>query len=137
MKFSLVAFPSLLVPVLFYAIGALTGGAGFVAGLQAILMSVELPSGSVWTLSWADVIVGVGLLFLFIDLLKATGTGTATLFNHALSTLLLVVAIVLFLMAGPFGTSVFFLLLFMMLLDVVAGFTITIIGARRDFSSAG
>jgi hypothetical protein len=137
MKFSLTAFPSLLVPVLFYAIGALTGGASFVAGLQTSLMAIELPSASVWSVSWGDLIVGVGLIFMFIDLLKATGTGTATLFNHALSTLLLVVAIVLFLMAAPFGTSVFFLLLFMMLLDVVAGFTITIIGARRDFSSVG
>ncbi len=137
MKFSLTAFPSLLVPVLFYVIGALTGGAGFVSGLQASLMSFELPSASIWSVSWGDMIIGIGLIFMFVDLLKATGTGTATLFNHALSTLLLVVAIVLFLMVAPFGTSVFFLLLFMMLLDVVAGFTITIIGARRDFSSAG
>ena len=134
MRFSLTAFPSLLVPVIFYAFAALTAGQGFVATLATEAVSVSLPSGGHWLMSWGDMLITLGLIFLFIDLLKSTGTGTATVFNHALSMLVFVACLVLFLMLEAFGTAVFFTLMFMALLDVVAGFTITIVAARRDFS---
>jgi hypothetical protein len=36
-----------------------------------------------------------------------------------------------------FSNSVFFLLTLMTILDVVAGFTITIVAAKRDFGASG
>lgn len=133
MKFSFVAFPSLVVPVLAYAFAALTMGDGVMTTLSGEALSFLLPSGSSWSMNWGEVVIAVGLLFLFIDLLKATGTGAATVANHALSMLVFVGCLVLFLMVGTFGTTVFFMLILMALLDVIAGFTITIIAARRDF----
>jgi hypothetical protein len=136
MKYSLTAFPSLLLPVLVYVIaaGAAGGGDGFVASLSDQAISLPLPSGIDWRLSWGDLIILLGLGTLFLDLLKATGTGAATVFNHALSMGVLVICLVLFLLFKSFGSSVFFILMIMALLDVIAGFTITIISARRDVS---
>lgn len=136
-KFSvLTAFPTLLLPLAFYAVAAIMsgGGEGFVAGLGNVALSQPMPSGIAWRLSWADVFVLFGLAALFLDLLKASGTGAATVVNHALSMAVFVICLMLFLMVQAFASSAFFLITIMSLLDVVAGFTITIISARRDVS---
>ena len=48
--------------------------------------------------------------------------------------MVLLVALVEFIVLPQFGTSVFFLLVLLAVLDVIAGFTVTITSARRDFS---
>jgi len=60
--------------------------------------------------------------------------GSATIINHALSMLVLLVALVQFIVLPQFGTSVFFLIVLLNILDVIAGFTVTITSARRDFT---
>lgn len=136
MKFSWTAFPSLLVPVLLYAIAALSGGGGanFVESLAIPRLNIGMPSGLPWRLSAGDLFVLFGLGALFLDLLKATGTGAGTVVNHALGTGVFVLCLILFLLVPGFTSSTFFILLIMVLLDVMAGFTITIISARRDVS---
>lgn len=134
------AFPALLVPVALYALAALfaSGGeAGFQGFLDSALWRIGMPAGVEWALSWGEVFVLMGLAALFVDLLKATGAGSATVINHALSTGVFILCLIVFLVAPPFVTSPFFLLMAMALLDVVAGFTITIIAARRDVSFEG
>jgi hypothetical protein len=42
-----------------------------------------------------------------------------------------------FLVVKDCGTSTFFILGLMSLLDVIAGFTVSIVAARRDFSFGG
>ena len=71
---------------------------------------------------------------LFIEILKSTSTGAATIFNHAVSMILFIVALVEFLLFKNFATSVFFILSVMCLLDVLAGVVVTIVSARRDFA---
>ena len=52
--------------------------------------------------------------------------------NHSLSMILFVICLVEFLLLQGFSTSVFFLLTLMVLLDVLAGFIVTIVASRRD-----
>jgi hypothetical protein len=52
--------------------------------------------------------------------------------NHALSMLLFIVCLVEFLLFSAFATSTFFLVTLMVLLDVLAGFIVTIVASRRD-----
>ena len=54
--------------------------------------------------------------------------------EHILSTLVFVVCIVEFLLVDKAATSTFFLMTVISFVDVVAGFSITIRAARRDFS---
>jgi hypothetical protein len=48
-----------------------------------------------------------------------------------------VVAMALFLLVGKFGTSAFFLLTLMTLMDTVGGFVVTVVAARRDLAVGG
>ncbi|MBX3510118.1 MAG: hypothetical protein KF700_02885 [Hyphomonadaceae bacterium] len=96
------------------------------------------PMGTVhWVVSFGDLLMLLALVLLFIELLKSTSTGTAAIFNHALSMLVFIICLVEFLLHPAFATSVFFMILVMSLLDVLAGVVVTIVSARRDVEFAG
>lgn len=102
--------------------------------METALVPVSLVSGAVWTLTVGDTLLILGLIVLFVELVGATRTGSQTIVNHALSLLVMLVALIEFIVLPQFGTSVFFLLVLLSVLDVIAGFTVTITSARRDFS---
>jgi hypothetical protein len=127
-----------LIPFLGVALGgyvvALTmaGPDGFTEFLGTPAATFAMASSQEWAFSNGDFLLLGGLVALFIEIIKSTSSGAVSLINHALSTLVLVVAIVLLVTTPGYATSVFFLLTFMTLLDTVAGYTITIVTARRD-----
>jgi len=137
----LVAIPLLIVPVVLYNIVVLAGltapasqiGAAADAGLRDPLFTVPMASGAQWGVGAGDLIVLLGLLLLFFELLKSTSSQRLAIVNHALSMVLFVICLVEFLLLPGFATSTFFLLLTMVLLDVLAGFIVTIVAARKDF----
>lgn len=145
-------FPLLVIPVILYNLMALMVGSGAPpvdASGQAIATSqmasllnerfVGLPmiSGVEWELTKGDAIVLLAVIFLFLEILKSTSTGTATIVNHGISLLLFILCLVQFLLMPNFATSTFFILMSMTLLDVLAGVIVTIVSARRDFGVAG
>jgi hypothetical protein len=129
------AFPLLLLALLFYnilAFGSSFAGGGDVGALLNEGFAVTMPSGAAWRFTWSDVFVTFSLCLLFMEMVKATRTGRGEILNHAFSTLTFVAALVEFLLLKNFATSAFFLLTAMGLFDVVAGYTISIVSARRD-----
>ena len=99
------------------------------------LFRIEMVApGSLWLVTVGDVLVVLGLFLLFAEILKSTGTGAATIMNHAVSMGLFIVALIEFLLIPDFATSAFFILTVMCLLDVLAGVVVTIVSARRDFA---
>jgi hypothetical protein len=100
-------------------------------------LQMTMASGAHWVMTFGDVMVLLSILLLFIELLKSTSTGTAAIFNHALSMLVFIICLVEFLLHPAFATSVFFIIMIMSLLDVLAGVVVTIISARRDVEFAG
>ena len=135
----LIAIPLLVVPVVIYNLVILLGGSapdavlGPAAVLSEVLLRVPMTSGAVWTISVGDLILFLSLILLFVELLKSTSSQRVAIVNHALSMVLFVVCLVEFLLLPGFAGSVFFLILTMVLLDVLAGFIVTIIASRRDF----
>ena len=79
----------------------------------------------------------LGVLTLYIELVKSTKTGSITLIEHALSMVVFIACLMEFILVEQAGTSTFLILTLMSLLDVVAGFTITVASARRDFTMGG
>ncbi len=145
-------FPLLVIPVILYNLMALVFGGGApaidasgqmaAASPMASLLNerfVGLPmiSGVEWELTKGDAIVLLAVVFLFLEILKSTSTGTATIVNHGISLLLFILCLVQFLLMPNFATSTFFILMSMTLLDVLAGVIVTIVSARRDFGVAG
>jgi hypothetical protein len=103
--------------------------------MQDPIFTIGMFSGDAWGVSFADVFMGLSLLLLFVEIVKATRTDAMSIINHGLSMLLTVVCIIQFVTMQGFSNSVFFMLTLMSVLDVVAGFTVTIVAAKRDFGA--
>ena len=121
------AVPLLSLIVLAYIVFA-AGGADFAMPR----FSPVLPSGGVWEISLGDALLACALLVLFFEVLKSARSGGSSVVDHALSTIVLVVCIILFLVWDKAATSLFFLITLTTLIDVIAGFSVTIHAARRD-----
>lgn len=139
----LLAIPLLFIPVVVYAIiigfGVL-GSGGVAAAEMALgdpLFSIPMVSGTAWNVGTGDLILFLSLILLFFELLKSTSSQKVAIVNHALSLILFVFCLVAFLLFKGFATSTFFLILTMVMLDVLAGFIVTIISARKDLDFAG
>jgi len=140
----LVAIPLLIVPVVIYLIVVVTGGLlnneGIVAAEAALrdpIFSIPMVSGSAWNVGSGDLILFLSLILLFFELLKSTSSQKVAIVNHALSMILFIACLVAFLLVKGFATSTFFLILTMVMLDVLAGFIVTIISARKDLDFGG
>jgi hypothetical protein len=132
----LAAFPLLALPVLLYNLLMLTisGGFGGAGGqrLAQPLISLTMASHAVWPISLGDILIAGSLLILFAELLKSAGTRRIAILNHSLSMILFILCLIEFLLFPAFATSTFFLIGMMVLLDVLAGFVVTIIASRRE-----
>jgi hypothetical protein len=123
------AIPLLILVVAAYDVWALFAP----ASLTAPLLTLGLISGATWQLTGGELLVALGLVLLYIEIFKSTRTSSASIIDHVLSLVLFVVCLVEFLVWPAAGTGTFFLIMAMTLIDTVAGFTVTISAARRDF----
>ena len=139
----LIALPLLLIPVVIYNIVVLSGMMGSNGALQADavlrdpIFSIPMTSGANWDVGVGDLILFMALILLFFELLKSTSSQKVAIVNHALSMILFVGCLVEFLLMKGFATSTFFLIVVMVMLDVLAGFIVTIIAARKDLDFGG
>jgi len=76
-------------------------------------------------------------VLLYFEILKATRYSSGAIIDHALSMVVFVIFLVEFIVVPGAGTATFMILTLMALLDVVAGFTVTISTARRDIAFGG
>jgi hypothetical protein len=131
-------FPLLLIAVIIYNIIAFGTGLthhDVYATLNSAL-TIHMFSGDEWRYSFGDVLVTFSLVLLFIEIVKSTRTSSRQIVNHGLSMLTFVVAIVEFIVLHGFATSTFFFILVMCLIDVVGGYTISIIAAEHNLGLA-
>ncbi|MEM5515929.1 hypothetical protein WNY37_03135 [Henriciella sp. AS95] len=147
MRVLLGIFPLLIIPVAIYNLIALPFGgtaepvdgvvtdniAPIVKMLSEPMMTFPMISGVNWAITNGEMLILFSIALLFMEILKSTSTGTATIINHAISMILFIVCLVEFLLLPNFATSVFFIITIMTLLDVLAGVVVTIVSARRDF----
>lgn len=129
------AIPYFILPLAIYNLMMLSGDINAV--LASTLFTVNLMSGAVWIFSVHDAFIVGGVLVLYLEIFKSTGTGMASVLDHTLSVLVFIGFLVEFLVVEGCGSSTFFALALMSLLDVIAGFTVSIVAARRDFAFGG
>ena len=124
--------PLMIVPFLVYNLGLAGLFGDFGDPWRAQMFSVPMLSGGVWTMSLADLLVLFSLLVLFVEVLKATRTSNASVLDHLLSTFVFVAFLVEFLLVQRAASSLFFILMAISLVDVLAGFAISLRAASRD-----
>ena len=124
------AIPALAIVLAIYLLMGLGGG----LMLDGDAFMITLPSTSVFALRIGDLFVLAGLVALFFEMLKAARSSASAVIDHILSTLTFILALVAFLLVEYCGTGAFFLLTVMTLIDVIAGFSVSIFTARRDLN---
>lgn len=129
-------FPLLTIGLIIYAVLTVTGmgGSNGVAWHDLVVVNLPMYSGDVWRVTWGALFLSGSMGMLFVELVRATKVGTASITNHLLSFLLFVVALLLFILAPGFGNSTYFIFLTMCFLDPMAGLVVTTVTARRDLS---
>lgn len=131
-------FPLLAIPILFLNFLVLTGiVSDLEAWLDSTLFTIYGLSGDSWSLSPGDLIIVLGLVILFFEIIKSTRTDTISLVNHAIAALAFVLFLLEFLIVRGFMNSTYFILMMMQLIDVIAGYTVTVVAAKRDIGSSG
>ncbi|EBU7498312.1 hypothetical protein DK058_25925, partial [Salmonella enterica subsp. enterica serovar Typhi] len=96
------AIPLLVIPFIVYNLG-LAGADGIELWRQT-LFTVPMMSGGVWTMTWADGLVLVALVLLFVEILKSTRTTNRSILDHLLSTFVFVAFLVEFLLVKDAAT---------------------------------
>jgi steroid 5-alpha reductase family enzyme len=127
------SIPLLIISLVLYNIVAVFGGAGG-APLEAEMFSMNMMSGGRFTLNTGDLLIVVSLVLLFVEIIKSTRSSNASVVDHLLSTGVFILFLVEFLLVPAAATSVFFILMLMSLLDLLAGFSVSIRSAGRDVS---
>jgi hypothetical protein len=127
---SMVGFPLLLIPLAIYNIIAfLMRDVSFAAPL----FTLPLTSGTAWPVSLSDVLVTLGILLLLCEVIKGARPGAKYLTDHLLSLVVFGGAAAEFVLLPPFGTSTYFLLALLSLVDFLSGLALR---ARRGVPAA-
>ena len=133
MRRGLFALPIPVFVLLAYNAVVLLGGDP-AATLPTVVLRASLVSGAAFTLTTGELLILMGVVALFIEVVKATRSSMASAVDHALSALVFAVYLVEFLLVKAAGSGVFLVLTIMSFLDLIAGFTVTLGTARRDLT---
>ena len=128
----LALFPLLIIPLIVYNVILVFGGG--VAAFDASVFSISMLSGGEFVMDVAALLIVVSLVLLFFEIMKSTRTSNASVLDHLLSTFVFIAFLVEFLLVPGAATSVFFILMVMSAVDLMAGFSVSIRAAGRDVS---
>ncbi|HXQ84844.1 MAG TPA: hypothetical protein VN769_12345 [Xanthobacteraceae bacterium] len=127
-------FPLLLVPFAIYnMIAFLTPGVSWTAPVT----TVHMMSGQDWVLTWEDILLAFSIFLLWIEIIKSTRIGMRSVMDHILAMALFIAMLVEFLLVQRAGTSTFFLLMTIALVDVLAGLIVGMRSSTRQIEVEG
>src|ERR1700674_4485 len=115
---SMVGFPLLLIPLAIYNIIVfLMPG----VPLAEPIVKLTLMSGAEWPLTLSDMLLALGVFLLLLEIVKGARPGAKYLTDHLLSLIVFGAAAAEFLLWPRFGTSTYFLLTMLALVDFLSG----------------
>jgi hypothetical protein len=122
---SMIGFPLLLIPL------AICNIIVFLmrdVPLTATLVTLPLISGVAWQVTLSDVLIALGILLLMFEVIKGARPGSKYFMDHLLSLVVFGGAAAEFVMLPQFGSSTYFLLTMLALVDFLSGIALR---ARR------
>jgi hypothetical protein len=115
---SMIGFPLLLIPLAIYNIVVfLMPG----VSLTEPLVKLTLVSGAEWPITLSDMLLTLGILLLLSEIIKSARPGAKYLTDHLLSLMVFGGAAAEFVLWPRFGTSTYFLLTMLALVDFLSG----------------
>ncbi len=120
--------PMMAVLFVIYNVLAVIGLAGSLD--TGALFVIPMMSGAKVPFTGGALLVTIGLILLYIEILKSTRADQEQMLEQTFSMGLFVVFLVEFLLVQAAGTTTFLMLMIIQLLDVMAGFTVTVASKR-------
>jgi hypothetical protein len=124
-------FPLLTLPAVFYALVIATQGANATAALATQVFSINMAGGTQWVLTQGHLFTIFAIFCLFIEIIKSVRPTTQAMIDLSLSVGLFVIMLIMFLLVPGFGTTEFFLIMLMAILDFMAGAIVMVSSAKR------
>jgi hypothetical protein len=118
---SMVGFPLLLIPVAIYNIIAFLMPGVPLTEQAEPLFKAMLVSGVEWPVTLRDMLLALGVVMLMFEVIKGARPGAKYLMDHLLSLIVFGAAAAEFVMWPRFGTSTYFLLGLLALVDFLSG----------------
>ena len=115
---SMVGFPLLLIPLAIYNIIAFLMPE---VTFGTPLLKLTLMSGAEWQVTLSDVLISLGIVLLLAEIVKGARPGAKYLTDHLLSLIVFGAAAAEFVLWPKFGTSTYFLLTALSLVDFLSG----------------
>src|SRR5882757_1823781 len=129
---SMIGFPLLLIPLAIYNIIVfLMPGVSFTDPV----LKLTLMSGAGWPLTLSDMLLALAILMLLFEVIKGARPGAKYLTDHLLSLIVFGGAAAEFLLWPRFGSSTYFLLTMLALVDFLSG--IALRARRRTLATSG
>src|SRR5882724_3569211 len=129
---SMIGFPLLLIPLAIYNIIVfLMPGVSFTDPV----LKLTLMSGAEWPLTLSDMLLALAILMLLFEVIKGARPGAKYLTDHLLSLIVFGGAAAEFLLWPRFGSSTYFLLTMLALVDFLSG--IALRARRRTLATSG
>jgi hypothetical protein len=129
--------PLLVIAAAIYGAFAISAGDNVSQELSNEIISLTLPSGAAWQLTLGHVFIILGVVCLFLELLKSTNPTDSAIAEISISGVCSLIFLLLFVLARPFGTSEFFLITVMAFLDFLVGCFVLVSTARRTIDHEG
>ena len=126
----LIAFPLLLVPFALYNMVAFLLDLSF----DTALFGFSLLSGQSVAVSAGDVLVILGVLLLYVEILKVTRLAAKAVMDHLLSMMLFAAMAFEFVSVQRAATSTFLVLLVLSFVDVISGLSLAIPASPRGIA---
>ncbi|MET0605975.1 MAG: hypothetical protein ABWZ80_05935 [Beijerinckiaceae bacterium] len=123
------------IPFMVFAIALyflLVAAAG--VSLDRTVFTLPLPSGARMDMKVGELFILIAAVLSFIELINSTSASATAILNHGLSLGVFLICLLLFLLVPSAGTGTFLLMTLLTLIDTVAGYSISIMRARRDFT---
>ena len=114
----MVGFPLLLIPLAIYNIIVFLMPS---VSFTDPLVKLTLMSGAEWTVTLSDVLLALAILLLLAEVIKGARPGAKYLTDHLLSLIVFGAAAAEFVLWQKFGTSTYFLLTALALVDFLSG----------------
>jgi hypothetical protein len=114
----MVGFPLLLIPLAIYNIIVFLMPS---VSFTDPLVKLALMSGAEWTVTLSDVLLTLAILLLLAEVIKGARPGAKYLTDHLLSLIVFGAAAADFVLWQKFGTSTYFLLTALALVDFISG----------------
>jgi hypothetical protein len=115
---SMVGFPLLLIPLAIYNIVVFLMPS---VSFADQLFKLPLMSGAEWAVNLSDLLLAIGIFLLLLEIIKGARPGAKFFTDHLLSLIVFAAAAAEFVLWPRFGTSSYFLLSMLALVDFLSG----------------